>query len=218
MSLQPFDDDGNEYPIADPTPWAISPKQQERIRICMRAVEMRARGMEYTKIARKLGLPSGLAAKKCVEKGWSLSPGDDVYSARRTSAARLNLIIAGAFDVIDDPGPMVNVAGIVRDGNGDPVPDRANKVAALRAATEADKAYRQLHGADAPRRAVNAHVVIGPENVDAQIEIVRQEIEDRRRRERLEASRGQAVGFVVPETDPAPAQLPPGEGEQRPPS
>jgi hypothetical protein len=199
MSLQPFGEDDSEYPVADPAPWAVQPKQKERMRICMRAAQMRARGAEYSKIARKLGLKSGADAKKCVEQAWSFSPGDDVYTARRTAAARQNMIIAEAFEVIENPGPMVNVAGIVRDADGNPVPDKANKVAALRVLLEADKAHRQLHGADAPKRAVSAHVVIGPENVDAHIETVLAEIAEERRRNRIEQERLSVEGTVLPD-------------------
>lgn len=170
----PADDHGK--PIADRTPWRIGPSATERARICIQAAEMRARSVPYNKIAERLGLENGQAAKKCAEAGFGLAPGEDLRMARRVSAARLDQIATGLWDTYDDPGPMVNVGGIVRDHNGEPVLDRNARVAALRGLIEVDKEYRKLHGADAPRQSVSVVATAPLEEIQAAVERMRAEV------------------------------------------
>lgn len=183
----------NEHPVADPSPWRIGPAATERVRICIRAAELRAKSVGYVKIAELLGLENGQAAKKCAEAGFGLAPGEDLRMARRVSAARLDQIMARLWETAENPGPLVNQAGIIRDNAGQPIEDRNARIAALRGLIEADKEYRKLHGADAPRQSVSVVATAPLEEIQAAVERMRAEVAQAER---------DAVYSVADDTEP----------------
>ena len=172
-------------------PWNIAPVALAKAQTCIRAAELRARSVSFKNIALELGLSSPLEAKKCAERGYGLAPGDDLRTARRTSAMRLDEIMNGLWKVVDEPGWATTVTGklvIVTDpvtGAEGPIPDQQARISAYRALLDADKEYRKLYGADAPKRSVVLSASV--EELNAEVERVKAEIAEAERQAAMEA-------------------------------
>lgn len=181
-------------------PWQIAESAEEKMRLCLRAADMKARGAPFARIADELGLDSPKDAARCAEKGYSLSPCEDHRTARRNSARRLDMAFEGLFAVIDDPPPMTTVTGklVLDPETGERLPDKAVVVATWRTIVQTDKEYRQLFGADAPKRSVNFHALGGPEEVEAILEVRKAELAEIRRQRELEDARFDDSPATVP--------------------
>ena len=171
--------------------WKISPMSLERAQTCIRAAELRARSASWKDIAAELGLDSPVEARKCADVGYGLAPGEDLRMARRVSAMRLDTIMSGLWKVVDEPGWATTVTGklvVVTDpvtGKEGPIPDQQARISAYRALLDADKEYRKLYGADAPRRSVS--IVASVEEINAEVERVKAEIAEAERQAAMEA-------------------------------
>jgi hypothetical protein len=201
---------GENKPAKRATPWLVPPSAEERVRICIRAAELRARAVSYKEIAAELGLESPLAAKKCAETGYGLAPGEDLRMARRRAADELDLIRQEAWKIIDNPGYATTVTGklvLVPDpetGIDKPQPDQMARNAALNTLKGVNAEYRKLHGTDAPRQTVSVVATAPLEELQAAVEHMRAEVAEAERQAAMDAFRG-------PDDD-GPLALPAGTG------
>ena len=206
------EDDGKP-PRKPPRPspaWKISPMSIEKAQTCIRAAELRARSMSFRDIAAELVLSSPAEAKKCAEVGYGLAPGEDLRMARRRAADELDEIRREAWKVVENPGYATTVTGklvLIPDpetGEEKPQLDKQAVIAALNLLKAVNAEYRKLYGTDAPKRSLS--VVTSLEEVNAEIERVRAEIEEGERQTLLDV---QGAG----DDDPGgPKALPPGRG------
>jgi hypothetical protein len=192
------------------TPWLVPPSAEERVRLCIRAAELRARSMSYKDIQAELGLESALAAKKCAEVGYGLAPGEDLRMARRRAADELDEIRRELWKVVDNPGMATTVTGklvLIPDpdtGEEKPQPDQMARTAALNAIRGVNAEYRKLHGTDAPRQTVSVVATAPLEELQAAVEHMRAEVAEAERQAAMDAYRG-------PDDD-GPLALPAGAG------
>jgi len=196
----PRDEPGK--PIHDKTPWRIPKMQEDRARLCIRAAEMRSKGRTYVQIAEALGLDNAIAAKRCTEVGYGLAPGDDLRTGRRRAAEELDMMRRKLWDVIDGKHYKVAANGTVplNPHTGEPLEDPDAVVAAIRALAEVNKHYRTLLGTDAPKLSASMIATGSLEDIRAQIEETRRELE----RAEREAGDGDALPALPPVPDGAP--------------
>lgn len=199
-----------EKPIADKTPWRLPKNQAERARLCIRAAELRSKGQTYAKIAELLGMDSPAAAKKCAEVGYGLAPGDDLRTGRRRAGEELDMLRRKLWEIADGKYYKVAANGTVPldPVTGQPLEDVDAIVQALRALTEVNKQYRTLMGTDAPRLSASMVATGSLEDIRAQIESTRRELEQAER----EAALGDDDddGFAgVPALPVSPSGMPP---------
>ena len=175
--------DEPEKPIADKTPWRLPKNQAERARLCIRAAELRSKGQTYAKIAEQLGMDSPAVAKKCAEVGYGLAPGDDLRTGRRRAAEELDMLRRKLWEIADGTYYKVAANGTVPldPVTGQPLQDVDAVVQALRALTEVNKQYRTLMGTDAPRLSASMVATGSLEDIRAQIESTRREVEQAER-------------------------------------
>jgi hypothetical protein len=187
--------DGKQ-PAKRATPWLVPPSAEERVRLCIRAAELRARSVSYKDIAAELGLESPLAAKKCAETGYGLAPGEDLRMARRRAADELDEIRRELWKVVDNPGMATTVTGklvLIPDpdtGEEKPQPDQMARTAALNAIRGVNSEYRKLHGTDAPRQTVSVVATAPLEELQAAVEHMRAEVAEAERQAAMDAYRG----------------------------
>lgn len=206
----PEDDGKPPRKSSRPSPaWKMSPMSIEKAQTCIRAAELRARSMSFRDIAAELVLSSPAEAKKCAEAGYGLAPGEDLRMARRRAADELDEIRREAWKVVENPGWATTVTGkliLIPDpetGEEKPQLDRQATIAALNVLKGVNAEYRKLYGADAPKRSIS--LVTSVEEVNAEIERVRAEIDERERQALLDDQ--------GPDDDPdGPRALPPGRG------
>jgi hypothetical protein len=177
----PVPEDGQ--PIADKTPWKLAKTAADRARLCIRAAEMRSRGQTYVKIAETLGMENAQAAKKCAEVGYGLAPGDDLRTGRRRAAEELDMMRRELWDVIEAEYYKVGANGQVAldPKTGEPLFDPDAKIAAVRALAEVNKQYRTLLGTDAPRLSASLSATGSLEDIRAEIERRRAELDQAER-------------------------------------
>lgn len=188
----PVPDDEPGKPIADKTPWRLARTQADRARLCIRAAEMRSKGRTYAQIATALGMDTPIDAKKCAEVGYGLAPGDDLRTGRRRAADELDMVRRKLWDVIDGTYYKVAANGtvVLDPRTGEPLQDVDAIVNALRVLTEVNKNYRTLMGTDAPKLSASMVATGSLEDIRAQIEATRAELEQAER----EAGRGTGDG------------------------
>ena len=143
-------------PPKNPQPWQVSPLMQQRAQLCVRAAELRARGLPYRDIAAEIGASSAWDAQKAAEMGASFAPPDNVRTIRKLAEDMIMRGIRTANDLIDDPGPLVVPGfGIVRDDDGSPLPDKTVVSQGISRLFDGAKQLAALHGANAPRQSVS---------------------------------------------------------------
>jgi hypothetical protein len=165
-------------------PYQLSVMAEEQARLCIRAADMAARGETFTSIARELSLASPAEAKKCVEKAYSIAPGEDYRMGRRKAADELDALRREFWKIVDDPGPATTVTGklvTVEDpvtGEEKTLEDKQAKIAALNGLRAVNAEYRKLFGSDAPRQTVTISAASSLDEIHAHIAKVRAEIEE----------------------------------------
>jgi hypothetical protein len=179
-------------------PWRIPPQALADIQLCLEAARLRARGMAYPKIAEKIGLAKPEDARLCAERGYGLAQeGEDLRLARNRAAAALNQAMESIWETIDSPGYAVAPNGkIVCDPDGEPMPDKATRVAAQRVLLEALKQDRVLHGTDAPKRSISLIGSLPEQELDAAIRERENELKEMRRQAELEGKLTVLPGVV----------------------
>lgn len=212
----PVPDDEPGKPIADKTPWKLAKTAQDRARLCIRAAEMRAKGKTYAMIAETLGMDTPAAAKRCAEVGYGLAPGDDLRTGRRRAAEELDMMRRKLWDIIDGEYYKVAANGTVAldPRTGEPLYDVDAQVNAIRALTEVNKNYRTLMGTDAPKLSASMVATGSLEDIRAQIEATRRELEQAER----EAVPGEDDDGLsgVPALPAGPPGMPPASAYARP--
>jgi len=198
----PEDPEPRKGAIPMPSPaYRIGPVAMEKAQACIRAAEMRAKGMKWQDIMAELGLASPLEAKRCAEVGFGLAPGDDLAMARRRAADEIDLLRRELWKMLDNPQPLTGVSGnIVIGADGRPIPDDAIRISAVRAMADLNERYRRLHGTDAPKRNVSLFAQIPPEDLQAEVARLRKEVAD---------AKGALPGEVIRDEGDEPPALPP---------
>ena len=137
-------------------PVVPGPVAQEKVRLCLLAARLRTRKMKYTDIATELGFSSPQAAKQAVSVGLGLMPAENFAEARRQASEELDEMSRGAWEEIDNPGPMTTVSGkvVIDPDTGKPYPDTQVRIQARRLLLDIQKEWRKLHGVDAPKQSV----------------------------------------------------------------
>jgi hypothetical protein len=142
------------------------------------ACRLYARGLTYAAVAREMGFKTGQQARDSVRRGLALAAvahGADELWTR--SVIELEELQRASWEVIADPGPMVNRAGdviLVEDPEtGEDVvqPDQQNRVNAINAALKVNESLRRLRGLDAPKASVSMSL----DQLRAQVEAMRRE-------------------------------------------
>ena len=133
-----------------------SPVAQEKVRLCLLAARLRTRKMRYGDIATELGFANAMAAKQAVSVGLGLMPAENFTEARRQASEELDEMSRGAWQEIEDPGPMTTVSGkvVIDPDTGQPYPDKQVRIQARRLLLDIQKEWRKLHGVDAPKQSV----------------------------------------------------------------
>jgi hypothetical protein len=171
-------------------PWQIGPLAAEQARVCIMAADRRARGATWAEIAEEFSLASPAEAKKTVERGYSLAPGEDYHSGRRKCFDELNLIRREFHRIYENPGPATTVSGkIILDEDGNQIPDRQVQVAALNGIRAVNTEERRLGGYDAPRQTVTVSAHAPLEDLQAMVARAREELAQ------AEALAGQDPGY-----------------------
>jgi hypothetical protein len=134
------------------------------------AAQLRAEGLSYPAIARRLGV--GLAtAHRAVQRVTAEHRGESPEVAREVEVARLDVIYQHAAEILNADHATVSSGRLVRDG-GVPVVDPRVKMQALdRMLAVTDRRIRLL-ALDRPRTVITADVL------DAEIERLTAEIAD----------------------------------------
>lgn len=126
------------------------------------AVELRARGYTFERIADELGYANASGASKAYHAALKARPAQNVDQIRGQEAARLEWLWRKTADIVEDPGPKSSAIGKIvvfppgHEKAGEPVPDSST---ALRAATE----YR--HQSESLRKLYAADVAAAPSTV-----------------------------------------------------
>jgi hypothetical protein len=176
---------------------------EEQARTCIRAADMRARGASWTEIMHELNLLSPAEAKKTVEAGYGLAPGEDYRMGRRKCFDELNLLRREAWKILEDPGPATTVSGkVITDPlTGMPVEDRQVKIAVINTLRAIDAEERKLGGYDAPKQTVTVTASSSLDEINAHIAKVRAEVE---------AAEAAALSDTLGDGGNWPPALPPG--------
>lgn len=120
------------------------------------AVELRARGYTFERIADTLGYANASGASKAYHAALRERPAQNVDQIRDQEAARLEWLWRKTAGIVEDPGPRSSAIGKIvvfppgHEKAGEPVPDSST---ALRAATEyrhQSESLRKLYAADVP--------------------------------------------------------------------
>ena len=118
------------------------------------AVELRARGYTFERIAEELGYANASGASKAYHAALRSRPSQSVDMIREQESARLEWLWARTAAIVEDPGPRSSAIGKIvvypagHEKAGQPVPDSST---ALRAATEyrhQSESLRKLYSAD----------------------------------------------------------------------
>lgn len=134
------------------------------------AAQLRAEGLSYPAIARRLGI--GLAtAHRAVQRVTGEHRGESPEVAREVEVARLDVIYQHAAEILNSDHPTVSSGRLVRDGGVTVVDPRVKMQALDRMLAVTDRRIRLL-GLDRPRTVITADVL------DAEIERLTAEIAD----------------------------------------
>ena len=140
----------------------ISETAMTRMRLCVKAAQMRAAHKTFRQIAVALGLSSPAAAQIAVKQGLSVLPEDNLQDAHRMQVLAMDRAARKLLAVAEEPGPLVSQGKIIwkREREdpadaGEPYPDNTVRVQALQAYLKALADMRKFRGLDAPRRSVS---------------------------------------------------------------
>ena len=154
-----------------------------------------AQGLSYGQVV-EMGLP-GIKNRGCVSKARRRAldairaPAVEQYRAE--TLAKLDALEEGAWQDVRDPGPKVSVTGqVVRDGDGEPLPDNSVRDAARNTVLKAIRTRMDLLGLAAPKRSMSlqATVELDSENETLQAQLA--EAYSRRARREGTRARGTA--------------------------
>jgi len=155
----------------------ITDTQRERMMVCVRAAQMRARHMSFRAIAKELGMENPKSAYEAVRIGLSLLPEEDPREARRLEMLRLNRIGREAMALLADPGPLVSQGKVMVDPDtGLPFPDKQIVIQALTILLKLSAEVRRFGGMDAPKRSVSVLAQVQPAEIQAHLDSLRAEL------------------------------------------
>ena len=133
----------------------IPEASMEKMRVCLKAANLRAQHKTWRSIASELGLANATEAFDAAQKGLALQPVEDLRALRRMAELRFDRLAREALKVIADPGPMVSQGKVMyNDATGEPYPDNAVRVSALELWRKVQADWRKFDGLDAPKRSV----------------------------------------------------------------
>lgn len=112
------------------------------------AARLRSRGKTYRAIASELGMSLG-AVHDAVQRAIAAVPVEAVNELRQIECARLDAIIAKAWEIVDAHHPVVSNGKLFDD-----LDDQAPVLAALALILRTAESKRKLLGLDAPTRRI----------------------------------------------------------------
>lgn len=115
-----------------------------------RAIQLRAQGLSYDDIAAAIGYANRGAAFKAVQRGLKAVIEPAVYELRQVEGERLNDVIKRFYEIATRDHVVTQHGRVVRDENGDTLPDYEPVMKALTGIVRASAAYRALMGLDLP--------------------------------------------------------------------
>ena len=155
----------------------ITETQRERMGVCVRAAQMRARHMSFRAIAKDLGMENPKSAYEAVRIGLSLLPDEDMREARRLEVLRLDRIGREAMARVADPGPLVSQGKVMLDPDtGLPYPDNQIRIQALTILLKLSAEVRRFRGLDAPKRSVSLLAEVPVTEIQAHLDSLRAEL------------------------------------------
>jgi len=127
-----------------------------------RACLLSSQGWSHSAIQRELGYASRGDVSKAIKKVLAETARENGTEALREQQLTAMLAASRAmWERIDNPPPLVDRVGrIVRDANGDAVPDVQAQAAAVAQVVRIAERVSRLRGLDAPRRSVSANMNI----------------------------------------------------------
>lgn len=155
----------------------VPDEQLQRMQLCVRAADMRARHMSFQAIAVELGLSSPAVAKTAYEKGLALQPTENLQTLRRVHGMRLDRAARVALEIIAAPGPLVSQGKVIYDeATGEPCPDQTVRNQALQTLIKVEAEERKFYGTDAAKRSVTLSGEIPAEYLQEQLARLRSQL------------------------------------------
>lgn len=130
------------------------------------AAELRAQGFTYQQIADQMHCTRSTAYER-VWRAIAAVPVEAAGQLRAVEVARLNTLMAKAWDEMEAFHPYISHGKLMKGDDGQPLEDVGPKLAAMRMILSLSESLRKLLGLDAPARATVT--VITEDVVDAEI-------------------------------------------------
>jgi hypothetical protein len=156
----------------------ISEGSMEKMRLCMRAAQLRAQHKTYRQIAVALGLPTPAMAQTAVKQGLSIMPQEDLQDLHRMQVLQLDRVGRKLWGVVENPPPLVSQGKVMwkDEEAGIPFPDEAVRVQALRELRQLLADIRKFRGIDAPKRSVSVLAEIPVADIQAHLAELREKL------------------------------------------
>lgn len=167
--------------------------QMQKMRLCMRAAQLRAQHKTYRQIAVDLGLETPALAQTAVKQGLSLMPQEDLQDLHRMQVLQLDRVGRKLWSVVENPPPLVSQGKVMwkDEEAGVPFPDEAVRVQALRELRQLLADIRKFRGIDAPKRSVSVLAEIPVADIQAHLAELREQL-----RSELGEGAGDILGAV----------------------
>lgn len=117
-----------------------------------RAVDLRAEGWTYRRIAEELGYSSHTAVMQACRRAVRDITKGPAEKLLALHVERLETLYEAALEVAEREHVVVSHGKIIRDDDGIPLRDSGPKLAAIREARATLESFRKLAGIDAPSR------------------------------------------------------------------
>lgn len=117
-----------------------------------RAAELRAEGWKLQEIADELGYSDRSSARQAIQRALREIVQGPAQALIQQEAARLDSLYEEALDILHRDHVMVSHGHIVKDDDGNPLPDTGPKLAAIDRLVKVRESYRRLFGLDARQK------------------------------------------------------------------
>lgn len=117
-----------------------------------RAAELRADGWTLQQIADELGYADRSTARQAIQRALREIVQGPAETLIQQEATRLDALYEKALDILHRDHVMVSHGRIIKDDNGQPLPDDGPKLAAIDRLVKVRESYRRLFGLDARQK------------------------------------------------------------------